>query len=311
MSSSQFSALGPSAAPAHDTKAQVSDHATPGLDRVHLLVGSTQQADDVVRPVQLSHADAESDTGSLRLGLDPAQLGPPRVGDGVREDAYELIAAVANDQVLAAQAGPERVGEAAQQLVARLVAARVVSLLQPVDVEEGDREGALLASRTGDLPVERRDPCGAPHDTSELVESRFFTELEEGLGAHGDELARAEAQVARDRKADLRLPRPSSLGPGPAKHQEPEGIEQRENRDGGKQGRVQGRSNHKARERNLDAVAGPATRAASTSGTGATRRGASAGRGSAGGGGRGGQDRRHRRARGRRAERDGKAGGGD
>ena len=70
---------------------------------------------------------------------------------GLGQDEHELLAAVAADEVGCAQAGRDRLGDAAQDDVADGVAVRVVDGLEVVDVDERDRQRALVARRALDL----------------------------------------------------------------------------------------------------------------------------------------------------------------
>jgi hypothetical protein len=71
------------------------------------------------------------------------------VGDA-RQDQAELVAPQPRDCVIGAQGGRQPLGNNAQQLVARVVAERVVDVLKTVQVDEDDRSArAALAAFDG------------------------------------------------------------------------------------------------------------------------------------------------------------------
>jgi hypothetical protein len=71
----------------------------------------------------------------------------------VSHRAQKLITAEANDQVIGAQMGSDRVGRRAKELVAGGVAQRVVSPLEVVDVDEGQREWLTRPLGSGQLAL--------------------------------------------------------------------------------------------------------------------------------------------------------------
>ena len=76
---------------------------------------------------------------------------------GVRlggEDA-ELVAALANDGVLVAHGLGERVGHLPQELVADRVPERVVDLLEPVEVDDDERQRPAVAAVARELVAEQ------------------------------------------------------------------------------------------------------------------------------------------------------------
>ena len=84
-------------------------------------------------------------------------LGPPlRVRERRRrQDEHELLAAVPARDVPRPRRAAEQRAEARQDDVARLVAEGVVEVLEPVDVEEDQRQRPVLALRAAQLPIER------------------------------------------------------------------------------------------------------------------------------------------------------------
>ena len=100
---------------------------------------------------------------------------------GLGQDEHELLAAVAADQV-ATRAGcaEMRLGDAAQHDVADAVAVRVVDGLEVVDVDEGDRQRALVARRALDLGEERAEQGLAVGDAGQAVDRRAVMGVGEG-----------------------------------------------------------------------------------------------------------------------------------
>ena len=81
----------------------------------------------------------------------------------------ELVAAEAGDHVLRAQHGAQARADRAQQLVAGVVAERVVEHLQVVDVEEEQREAAALRVGARDRVAEALEQQGAVGQAGERV----------------------------------------------------------------------------------------------------------------------------------------------
>ena len=95
-----------------------------------------------------------------------ASASPPLVP---AQQAGELVAAEPGDRVAAAQAPGERARDGADQLVAGLVAERVVDVLEAVDVEHEHGAGAHPAARGGDLELELLDEAAAVEQVGERV----------------------------------------------------------------------------------------------------------------------------------------------
>ncbi len=78
-----------------------------------------------------------------------------RIGHGdTRQRTDELVASIANDQVIRAEMSPDRAGCLAQKPVAGCVTICVVGPLEVVDVDKGDCERLLLPFRSVHLAVQ-------------------------------------------------------------------------------------------------------------------------------------------------------------
>ena len=85
------------------------------------------------------------------------------------QQAGELVAAEPGDRVAAAQAPGQRARDGADQLVAGLVAERVVDVLEAVDVDHEQGAGAHAAARGGDLELELLQEPAAVEQVGERV----------------------------------------------------------------------------------------------------------------------------------------------
>jgi hypothetical protein len=90
------------------------------------------------------------------------------------DNAYELVAAVADDQVVGPKFHADRVGDLDEQTVTTSVAPRIVYGLEAVNVHEGKCEWLFCTSRPGDLTVELHEPCAAKVRTGQVVHSRML-----------------------------------------------------------------------------------------------------------------------------------------
>src|SRR5258708_25115703 len=122
---------------------------------VQLGVGAAKQAHHIVFSLELSEAKGECNPGLRKLFLDLLKLRRGRLDRGVGQDENELIAAIAQDQVLATKAAPEAGGKTLQHLVPRGIAATVLDLLEPAKVEACHRKRSFLAPSAGDLAIGR------------------------------------------------------------------------------------------------------------------------------------------------------------
>ena len=101
---------------------------------------------------------------------------------GLGEDQHELLAAVAADHVARPQVRAERLGDAAQHDVAGGVAVGVVDGLEVVDVDERDRQRALVAAGALDLGEQGGQQRAAVRDAGQAVDGREVLGLGEGGG---------------------------------------------------------------------------------------------------------------------------------
>ena len=165
---------------------------------------------------------------------------------------------------MTSKAGPEKRGEAAQQVIPGLVAALVIGLLQPIDVDEGYGQRSSLPASTCDLAIQGGDAGGASKHAGQLVEGRLLAQLEQGFGADREQLAGAEAEIVGDRQASLGVAGAARLGPGPPEEQKPSRDQERKHSEGRQEGDVERRGQDHVGERDRNAVhriapAGPAS----------------------------------------------------
>ena len=105
------------------------------------------------------HADRDLGARDVEGAADLVE-DPPGEGLGIRRGAHpglddrELVAAEAGEGVGAAQQVGEPLGDLLDQFVAGGMAVGVVHVLEPVEVEEHDRDAALRAAEAADLHVE-------------------------------------------------------------------------------------------------------------------------------------------------------------
>src|SRR5437667_896619 len=97
---------------------------------------------------------------------------PGRVEFSFREDDGKFVAAIARCDVNFAAIDAENVAQAAQSPAAYEMSMRVVDLLQPVQIEQEEREGPSRAVGSLDLSVER------------FEKAAIITQAREGI-AHG------------------------------------------------------------------------------------------------------------------------------
>ncbi len=190
-----------------------------------------------------------------RLG----QLGPRGPSDGVDQaagqllgflglgghgDHRELVTALAAQHVLGAQLSLQRVGDPAQRLVACLVAKLVVDLLEPVEIEDDERERLAVTPGARGLALQRAPEAPVVADSRQRV----------GLGdAHRLGLADGESSPLPRHRRDHQVGDPHDHERG----------EQRRDRHSGEpgglvavvhEGREEGRGGE--RHRRQDAAAG-------------------------------------------------------
>ena len=102
------------------------------------------------------------------------------LGERLRQDEHELLAAVATEGVADADGLGDEARDLAQHRVAGGVAVRVVDRLEAVDVDEGDAERLVVTSRPVDLGPEHGEQGLAVRDAGEPVVRGAGLDLEEG-----------------------------------------------------------------------------------------------------------------------------------
>ena len=173
---------------------------------VRARVGAARAAPTIdlgVRPVdrEAGNAGRHGDPPSARLGqrgdaLEDA-LGDRHPGRS-RRDEDELVATQPGDGVDEPDGPGEDGRDGAQDVVAGLVAGRVVRRREVVDVEDRDRDLGPLASGSGQLELE--DPRERPH-VGETRQRIGVGEPLEPLGALGD--GRSEAEPVRGDRDEI------------------------------------------------------------------------------------------------------------
>ncbi len=179
--------------------------AAEGLRRVHRRVRvADERLDAQGAPDTDRHPDGDRDADGIgardRVAGGEDQLaellGDGRGGDDVRlgEDDHELLAPVAAQRVGRPDVGPQRRGHALEDDVAGLVAVRVVHVLEEVDVDEGDREGPVVAAGALDLGEEGGEDRRPVRDSRQLVRGRRVVRLGQrrGQAAQGGGQAASE-----------------------------------------------------------------------------------------------------------------------
>ncbi len=197
--------------------AEQGDLVAPVLLRpVHRLVGRRQHRLGAAAPAA-EHRDADADRRADRVGRAALAFGHlgtqvfaqrQRAGGiGLRHQHGELVAGEAGDDVGAAYAFAKRLGDLADQVVAGLVAERVVDRLEPVDVDDHHRALAAVAGAEGDVLVELAAEAAPVEQPGERVVVGQIAQL--GLGPLGlaqpreDDLAVVGVEL-RQRGLDLR-----------------------------------------------------------------------------------------------------------
>ena len=181
------------------------------LGHVHREVGVPDQGVRAVR--RPAHRDPDARLGHDRVAVDldrHRQIGQDPLDDGdhglgcrrVHEQDGELVAAVARDGIRDPDRARETLGDHAQELVAPVVAERIVDLLEPVEIQEQDR--VLLAGprarqeRMGDAVAEQRPVRqGGQSVVQALV-------LDQAPGRHAHR-GRSQHEASVDRRPQHRL----------------------------------------------------------------------------------------------------------
>ena len=121
------------------------------------------------------------------------------------DQRHELVAAQARDDVAAAHAAGDAATDLAQRLVAHRVAQAVVDQLEAVDVDEQQREAALVALGLRQRMAEALGEEGAVEEPGHLVARRHRLDRADRVLQLLLALAQAIAQLA-DATADHREP---------------------------------------------------------------------------------------------------------
>ena len=101
---------------------------------------------------------------------------------GLGQDQHEFLAAVPADQVAGPQVRRDRLGDAAQDDVAGGVAVGVVDGLEVVDIDERDRQRALVARRALDFGEQVGEQGLAVDDAGQAVDGGAVVGVGEGGG---------------------------------------------------------------------------------------------------------------------------------
>ncbi len=128
------------------------------LQQVAQIAAVAGPARDAERERQPPAAEVDAREAALQAPADGARVRLRRLGQQQRE----LLAADAEDAVGRAHAAQQQRADLAQRVVARDVPARVVELLEVVDVGQHERETAPSARRPG--LASSRGSCGGWRD---------------------------------------------------------------------------------------------------------------------------------------------------
>ena len=167
--------------------------APPLLRPVHRLVGGDQHRLGADPLLAAEHRDADADRRRLGVGgrLDAlGDLGAQVLAElqrpldvGLRHQDRELVAGEAGDDVGGAHPFAHHLGDLADQVVAGVVAERVVDRLEAVDVDDHHRALAAVAGAEGDVLVELGAEAAAVEQPGQRVVVGQVAQL--GLGPLG------------------------------------------------------------------------------------------------------------------------------
>ena len=160
------------------------------LRLVHRDVGALEQAE---RGARVVGEDRDADAG-VDVDPDAADLerllqrrAQPQTGRARRrlvaraQDDRELVAAEPGERVLRTQQRAQTRADLAQHLVARVVAERVVELLEAVEVDEQQRELLVVLVARGHRRVEPIHEVAAVAEPGQVVGLRLVTALAQAL----------------------------------------------------------------------------------------------------------------------------------
>ena len=120
-----------------------------------------------------------------------------------REHDRELVAAQAGERLVRRQRPGQAPGDGAQQVVALVVAERVVDVLEAVEVDEDDRERAAVAVARRERLLEPVAQQGAVGQAGERVVERVVLVLD-GAAAGPVEREERQAEQRQRRERELR-----------------------------------------------------------------------------------------------------------
>src|SRR4051795_9853813 len=167
-------------------------NATPTLPPSSRLTPSATNGSASARRIALATRMPSSGVAAGRTRT--PNSAPPRGGAGAHEDA-ELVAAEAGDGVARVEQLGEPAGHLAQDLVAVVVAERVVDVLEAVEVDEHHDDGAVAAVRGRDRAARAVGEQHAVRQPGERVVERQ---------AAADERVRAGALDREERQREQR-----------------------------------------------------------------------------------------------------------
>ena len=208
----------------------------PALCFVHRDVGALQQPRRVGRVLGEqcdadTGVDVQRDVGDLERALErrpQAQAGRARRGlVAGRQHDGELVAAEARQRVVGAQQLREPRPDLLQDLVAGVMAQRVVELLEAVEVDQQQRELAAVLARGTDRGMESLHEVPSIGEARQVVGERLLLGLAQPLG-HGEPGTRHPGQHGDRRDGDRDVVDRLEL---PDRQQRERGRGEREDRD--------------------------------------------------------------------------------
>ncbi len=143
---------------------------------VHHGVSASDQVTQGLVRLEFGEANADMRlSGHSKAGVSNLEA-PLRLGQiEVKKTADELVAPVADDQVVLTDHAADGVDNLAQQLVPGRVALRIVQRLETVDVHEGEHEGAARSVCLRHFALEFQQSGVASVDAGESVKKQCGT----------------------------------------------------------------------------------------------------------------------------------------
>ena len=108
---------------------------------------------------------------------DPLRDGAATLEIGLRQQDGELLAAVTRGQILRPQQLDQRSSDGLENLVAHRMAAAVVDLLEPVEIDQEKRQGPLVPARPAQLLFQAREKAATVGEAGEEIGIREPLEL--------------------------------------------------------------------------------------------------------------------------------------